>query len=286
MNLIYYKSETGNFGDDLNPFLWNKLIPDFSEIRSDINFIGIGSILMDKFLDVEKTNLIFGSGSRNFLYRPDKKYNLDIRFVRGPLTAKSLNSKTKFITDAAYCLALEDKTMTSLKTIEKKYEVSFMPYFRHVDLLDWSLIEKFTGVHIIYPTADVNFILEELAKSERVITSAMHGAIISDVLRIPWKRVYMGEVYGESLLTTEFKWTDWLMTIEMDNTEKLSIPIYPNYSRNLMVRNIQKLNNSINVIKYFKSAQYFKFNLSKETIYKELLEKLDYELDFINSKSK
>ncbi|WP_051878181.1 polysaccharide pyruvyl transferase family protein [Chryseobacterium sp. FH1] len=282
MNLAYYKSENGNFGDDLNPYLWNQLIPNFSEVNNEVNFVGIGSILLDQFLDEEKTNLIFGSGSRDFLYQPNEKYKLDIRFVRGPLTAKSLNIDSKFITDSAYCLALEKNAMSALDNINKKYEVSFMPYFRHIDLIDWKLVEKVTGIHIIFPTGNVQFILEEIAKSKTIIASAMHGAIVADVLRVPWKRVFMGEVYGESLLTSEFKWTDWLLSIGVQNSTKISIPTYTSYSGNKAIRQSQKLSNFVKIIKYFKSHSKSGFSLSNDIVYGNIMNKLNDELNLIN----
>ncbi len=284
MNLIYYKAEKGNFGDDLNPFLWDKLIPDFLNKNNDVNFIGIGSILIDRFLDENKKNLIFGSGTRDFLYKPDSKYNLDVRFVRGPLSAKVLGNNSKFITDSAYCLALENQIMTSLKNMKKEYEVSFMPYFRHMNLVNWSLIEKVTGIHIIYPVGDVNFILEEIAKSKKIIASAMHGAIIADVLRVPWRRVFMGEVYGESLLTSEFKWTDWLLSIGVTQINKITIPIYSSYSSNLAVKKTQQICNTLKIIKYFKSNSKHGFSMSNDLIYDNILDQLNEQIHLINNR--
>lgn len=48
MKLIYYK-ENSNFGDALNPLIFQKLLPDFFNDDSDIAFIGIGSLLGQPF---------------------------------------------------------------------------------------------------------------------------------------------------------------------------------------------------------------------------------------------
>ena len=42
MELFYFKSEKGNFGDDLNPWLWGEIFGDLSKYQCDIDFIGIG----------------------------------------------------------------------------------------------------------------------------------------------------------------------------------------------------------------------------------------------------
>ena len=75
MKLYYYNAQEngfklGNFGDDLNPWIWHRVIPELFEGQSDSKlFVGIGTLLND-FLPPEPTKIIFGSGAG---YGKDRK---------------------------------------------------------------------------------------------------------------------------------------------------------------------------------------------------------------------
>ncbi len=45
MKLYYFIDPSGNFGDDLNPWIWDRLLPDFFDQNADTLFIGIGTLL-------------------------------------------------------------------------------------------------------------------------------------------------------------------------------------------------------------------------------------------------
>ena len=45
MKLFYYQDPGGNFGDDLNAWLWPRLIPELLDGDEGSLFVGIGSIL-------------------------------------------------------------------------------------------------------------------------------------------------------------------------------------------------------------------------------------------------
>ena len=61
MKLFYYKDPGGNFGDDLNAWLWPRLIPELLDDRDDTLFVGIGSIL-DRRIPQEPRKIVFGTG--------------------------------------------------------------------------------------------------------------------------------------------------------------------------------------------------------------------------------
>lgn len=210
MNIIYFKSEIGNFGDDLNPWLWEKLLGDLSQYNSDYDLVGIGSILDDR-LQGERKKVIFGSGVRDFGFNKKEFKNLDFIFVRGPISSKAVGG-VPYITDAAYGLRLLPE-----ETVEKKYDLSFVPYFRHVKHFDWSLFEKRTGIHVILPTNSVDVVIKEIRQSKKIISAAMHGAIIADIYRVPWMRVRFSKHGHESALTSELKWSDWSQSIGFES---------------------------------------------------------------------
>ena len=63
MNLTYFKADIGNFGDDLNLWLWPQLLGSFDEYPANLYFVGIGSILDHRILENKsnkKTGLLPG----------------------------------------------------------------------------------------------------------------------------------------------------------------------------------------------------------------------------------
>lgn len=272
MNLIYWKSDIGNFGDDLNPWLWERIFGDFSKYTNDIDFVGIGSQLDTPF-ENERRKIIFGAGIRDFLFNP-KLDKLDIRFVRGPYSAKVFNN-CRYITDAAYCLALLEK-----KEYKKKYNVSYMPYFRHVPFFDWTFFEKWSGIKVILPTNPVEQIIQEINESRNLLTSAMHGAIVADIYRVPWMRVKYSEFLGESLLTSELKWADWLQSMDLTKTETHTLGFTLNYKSNSKLNDIVKTKILINKFKHSH------FILTDQSVFDSKICQLAEQVEFIKEKYK
>lgn len=229
MNNIFWKSLKGNFGDDLNAYLWTHIWGDkFNNTSNNTDFIGIGSVLGSSFLSNEirddSLKVVFGAG-----YRPSNIMlqigdNWDIVFLRGPLSAYALQQKGNFITDAAYSLSLLNEYPQLLVT-PKKYELSIMPYFRSVGNLDWEKIANKLGAHYISPLAEVGVeqTLIEIAQSRFLITEAMHGAIVADVLRVPWHRFIFSTYLFEGSNVSDFKWNDWLYSLDIGNLDKTMV---------------------------------------------------------------
>jgi succinoglycan biosynthesis protein ExoV len=242
MNYIFYKSKHGNFGDDLNDWLWPRLIP---ENDSDICLLGIGSILFDENPSLKaistKSKVVFGTG-----IRPTADYSTltvdplwNILFLRGPLSAGALDNKYQYITDAAYALRQIDGFDQYLEC-EKEYEVSLMPYFKSLDYFNWPEICKELGFHYISPLSEngVEFTIKEIAKSKKLITEAMHGAIVADILRVPWHRFVFTTPFTEGGRVSDFKWRDWLLSIDIPNTRVTYIPFYTETRINAWVRKL------------------------------------------------
>lgn len=102
MKLYYYKSKLGNFGDDLNGWLWNDLLPDFFDENEDVRFSGIGTIISPEMPKAKKW-IVFGSGI-GYGFPPEGfgDEHWDIMCVRGPLSANVLGlSQNQYITDGA-----------------------------------------------------------------------------------------------------------------------------------------------------------------------------------------
>lgn len=231
MKLLYYKQKK-NVGDILNEWLWPQLLgPNFFNDVDDKVWIGIGSILsknsdvISSYYNSPNKKIVFGAGVRNI----NEKFNIneswDIRFVRGPLSSYQVFGNTEhYITDGAYAISLLENYPTLLQS-KKEYPIAFVPYFRTEEHFDFEKLGKELNIKIISPRLDPEEFLNELSKAELVIAEAMHGAIIADVLRIPWQRIKCKAHHYENPQTAEFKWLDWLKSMDLDyQSLDLNIP--------------------------------------------------------------
>lgn len=296
MEYIYFKAKNGNFGDDLNGWLWPKFFG--ANNSNDDYFIGIGSILFNnsKLLTAlkDKKKIVFGTGIRP----ADKPFVIDetwdIQFLRGPLSSGVLGKKHEYISDGAYALRLI-KDFDRFKNINKKYKISLIPYFHSVEYFNWEDICLKLGYHYISPLSEsgVEHTLEEVASSEFVITEAMHGAIIADALRVPWSKFILSTPYTEGQMISEFKWMDWLYSVQLliDN------PVYMQLYRNSFAnRWIKKLTNKTIDVKFLLRGMVKKdilnqlssvqnFYLSKDSVIKEIDERIQSKIDGLTTKS-
>ncbi|WP_165043410.1 polysaccharide pyruvyl transferase family protein [Dysgonomonas sp. ZJ709] len=271
MNLIYWKSDIGNLGDDLNPWLWERIFGDFSNYSDDYDFVAIGSILTNKIED-DRKKIIFGSGIRDFLYNPNFQNGSDVRFVRGPVSSKVFNN-APYITDAAYCLGLLEK-----EVYEKKYETSYIPYFRQVHTFDWKSFEKWSGMKVILPTNPIEQVIKEINESKNIIASAMHGAILADIYRIPWIRARFSSLVGESTMISELKWFDWHKSIGIDDLRPITFGFTINYKSKNFLSDFTK---GMMMINKFKKAHYF---LSDQSLFEKKINELKDQVEYIKDR--
>ena len=122
MQLFYFKDVLGNFGDDLNPWVWSRLIPNAIDEDQDTIFIGIGTLINHR-IPITPFKHVFGSGvGYGHLPKIDNKF--EFHAVRGYESAKALGlSPDKVVTDSAiFVRALFDQSI-----YEKKWRFGFMP---------------------------------------------------------------------------------------------------------------------------------------------------------------
>jgi succinoglycan biosynthesis protein ExoV len=209
MKLFYYNGKqqsikTGNFGDDLNPWIWNRLIPDLLDDNGKTIFVGIGTLLNEHLPLAQK--IIFGSGV-GYGTPPRVEDSWHLYFVRGQLSAKALEISTdSALTDSA--ILVRHLYQTSEK---KLYKAAYMPHFTEVvyNGQAWQELCHSLNIHYIDPTAPVEQVLVEIDRSEVLYTEAMHGAIVADALRVPWVAV---KTKADIL---DFKWNDWLSNLQV-----------------------------------------------------------------------
>ena len=209
MKLHYCKTPLGNFGDDLNTWLWPTLLGDsFFNSDEDSLFLGVGTIL-NKKIPKEPEKIVLGTGT-GYQRPPKVDGKFSIYSVRGPLTARALNiPPRKSIGDSAY-LCLATNHFKKLFALQKKHKVSVIPHHQTATTIDWTIIEKVAGLHFIDPRKGVFKVFEDIAQSECVLTESLHGAILADALRTVWQPFRMGHRFNT------FKWRDWLGSIHIE----------------------------------------------------------------------
>jgi len=204
MKLYYFKDPGGNFGDDLNPWLWSQLLPDFFDEDESEIFVGIGTLLNHR-LPLKPIKHIVGAG-----YGYGEVPNVDERFVihalRGYETARILNvDPALVITDAAVLL----RTVPLPEAADSTHDVGFIPHCQSSRYFEWETVCNEVGLKYISAEWDVEKVISEMRGCKKLICEAMHGAIAADTLRIPWVPVSCYDYISA------FKWRDWLSTLNL-----------------------------------------------------------------------
>lgn len=210
MKLTFFRWKVPNFGDELNEYVWPRLLrPGFLDEDPSVLFLGIGSILFDHY-PPDATKIVVGSGYGGYTDPPDvHDGKWDIAFVRGPRTAERLNlPRSKAITDSAILLRA-----VPLPDPDLDGRVVFIPHYESIRRGQWADVCRLAGIKLIDPTDPVETVLSAIRGARLVITEAMHGAITADALRVPW--IGVEPIHPRH----RAKWFDW--------TESLDIPYRP-----------------------------------------------------------
>jgi succinoglycan biosynthesis protein ExoV len=200
MKIEYFRGEAPNFGDELNPWLWPRLLPNFFDDDPSNLFIGIGSIIGTHY-DTKARKIVFGAGfvaSYNNLPRVSG-WDWDVRFVRGPRTARALGLNPKAgIGDAATLLRILEYPNRPPANY-----VGFMPHWLSIRRGNWQKVCDLAGLRFIDPRDPVEKVIDNILGCRILLAEAMHGAIVADALRVPWIPLLPVEKYHRA------KWFDW-----------------------------------------------------------------------------
>lgn len=209
MKLTYFRSENNpNFGDELNPYIWPKLLPDgFLDSDERELFIGIGSTIYNTYPDRSR-KIVLGAGYGGYTALPNTTDGTwDFIFVRGPQSARLLKLPDQLaVTDSAVLI----RYLSDLPSPSLGIDVSFIPHFGSLLTGVWDEVCHDAGIKIIDPRRCVEDTLSDILGSRLVICEAMHGAIVADALRIPWIAV---KPINKS---NHMKWWDWAASLDID----------------------------------------------------------------------
>lgn len=201
VELAYARVAGGNLGDDLNPWLWPRLLGDVVGRADGHVLFGIGTILNAERgaavpADARRVH-VFSSGADDVSPLPELDDRWTLHCVRGPLTAARLGRPELAVADGAYLLRLLGDAPSA------RAGVGFMPHHRSEEWVDWGAVCERLGWRFVSAKGDVEGRLAALGSLEVLVTEAMHGAILADALRVPWLAVRYSPRFGEA------KWRDF-----------------------------------------------------------------------------
>lgn len=201
----------GNLGDELAPIIYDwmlerKGINKDVTIRSTYHLMTIGSMVGSWNFD----SVIWGSGIHLFsnvskLYSLRRHQKLDIRAVRGPITRKALlacgHDCPEIYGDPAVLIPL----IYTPARCAKKYKISIVLHY-HADLLWENEVKKYNNLNCIrIDTKDYKHFISEILSSEKIISSSLHGIILSEAYGVPAVFLNTGEYVDDAFM----KYYDW-----------------------------------------------------------------------------
>ena len=209
MQLFHWHAPRGNFGDDMNEWFWDDVLPGWRDWAAPGHLIGVGSLLTTGLALPPGLKIVAGAGAGYGKPPPMAPGEWDFRFVRGPRTAAALGLEpSAALTDSAVMTArlprFADRAATG--------DTLFVPHWEsdvHPDY-DWSAICHAAGVGYLSPRGPAQDVIRSIAGARLVLAESLHAAILADAFRVPWRPVRSG-VGGFKV----FKWLDWTDSMEV-----------------------------------------------------------------------
>lgn len=219
MRIFYWQAPRGNFGDDMNQWFWDDLMPGWRQSDLPATLIGVGSLLTTNLDLPAGRKIIVGAGAG---YGTPPKLSpaddWDVRFVRGPKTALALGLDPSFgLTDPA---ALVPRLPRFAGRQPKGRRPLFVPHCYsdiHPDY-DWGAIAGMAGIDYLSPRGNAVNVIRTISAAPLVLAKSLHAAIVADAFRVPWRPVST-DVTPLKL----FKWQDWCESLDLVMPEPIHL---------------------------------------------------------------
>lgn len=177
-----------NFGDEMSPLAWT--IASGSKVQwsppAKADAIAVGSILHLALRDAKQNLLVWGTGGRQELTEQERETikSWNVIAVRGPLTAK-LTSKVGVTLGDPGLFANELLRGPVVKKPGKKVYLPHFRAWRTKEGLDGIRTARLSGFQVLTPAHSPNHIARQIAESQYVAASSLHGLIFSHALGVP-----------------------------------------------------------------------------------------------------
>jgi succinoglycan biosynthesis protein ExoV len=199
MRLHYFKDPAGNFGDDLNEWIWDDLLPGWREVWPEVSLVGVGTLINVTLPPGPK--LIIGSGvGYGPLPSAEAVAESRILAVRGPKSAAALGLPPEAaVVDAAVLLP----RLPRFADVPKTGDLLLVPHHESVHFHQWQYAADRIGARYVSPQIDAVSMVKALAGARMVLVESMHAAIIADAFGVPWRGFSVNPLFNT------WKWEDW-----------------------------------------------------------------------------
>jgi succinoglycan biosynthesis protein ExoV len=209
MNIFQFTDRHGgNFGDDLNRWMWKRLLNYSFDVDDGTLVLGVGTVIGKNIPPMDRY-IVIGSGVG--YDAPPKDFGgpkWKILSVRGPMTAEALDLPANLaIIDSAVLLRLLPECQP-LQDAQRE-GIVFMPHYESLHTGDWRQVCKIAGLEFLDPREDSEKTVQRIRRAKLVVADAMHAAIVADSLRVPWIPVVT------SPQSSTFKWLDWTLSLDL-----------------------------------------------------------------------
>lgn len=198
-----------NFGDKLTPYIVEKISGKkciYSPPESDVpKYTVTGSILNWKI----ENAITWGCGIAN---RSDEVLATDIRATRG-----NISKYMAILSGIQTPIAIGDPALLiprfyTPKT-EKKYSLGIFPHYTDLEAVVYHLLDKLPKRVVIINAFDsIEEIINTVCSCDRIISSSLHGLIVSDAYSIPSRWVK----FTDRILGDGTKYLDYYSSINYD----------------------------------------------------------------------
>ncbi len=209
MKVFFWDAPEGNFGDDVNRWIWDLLLPGFRDWPETTTLVGVGSLIGDGFDLPPGRKLVVGVGSGYGALPPIDPAEWEFRCVRGPLTAERLGlPRSLGVSDPVSYLARIERFAAPAQT----GEILFVPHWQSATQpdFDWPALAGEAGMACQTPCADPEAVIRRIAGAKLVLTESLHGAIVADAFRVPWIPLRTSAAHFNV-----FKWRDWMESLDL-----------------------------------------------------------------------
>lgn len=191
-----------NFGDEITPLLIERLFSlkcEWAEPK-DCELIGAGSIIqIVQQLAGDNHVKVWGSG---FIQPgdPNDKPNLQFYAVRGKSSRERTGKPDIALGDPGLLTSL----VYPLKAT-KRYKLGIIPHYVDADAPEVKRLAAFKDCKVINPLDPVETVVNDIQACELIVSSSMHGLILSDSYNIPnhWTP------FSDKLTGGDYKFNDY-----------------------------------------------------------------------------
>lgn len=198
--LYQWRPEHGNhvnFGDELSLVIVELMLARrgatlIDEIPTAQRLYTVGSALHM----AKDGSVIWGTGLHGASYVEHHVYKtLDIRAVRGPLTAKFLKARHLDVPDVYGDPGLLVPHLDQGRfSRTKKYGTCIVPHLNDMEFVEREgLADRIPGLRIVDPRRAWNTVVQDILEHEFVVSSSLHGVILAEAYGIPARYVRMTE---------------------------------------------------------------------------------------------